>query len=650
MQQGTPVVSASAKTSREPVRGLFFEDVESHTNFTINSTVNGWSHIDVDGSITWGIQGCTFPGAYEPMVCIVFNPSATTPPLANADPHSGSKYFAFFDACLPIDGGTGPNNDWLISPLLSEPTKLSFWAKSYTETYGLERMQVGYSKTGTAQSDFTFFTTGYVEVPATAWTEYEYDIPEGTKYIVIRCVSSDSFFLMVDDIKIEQEGTPPPTCDPASNLAVKFNAACDEAELTWYAPSKGRGQVLWDNTAINSGTGGLISSYWTGNAKGVFTADDFDANSEWTIEKIYAEGFSNAPSELPTKMSVAIYSNNSGKPGTQIYREDNISVTDGAKPEMVLPTPFTLPGPGKYWISIAGTYDINITDPNSQLDSYRWNIYHGTVQKGLNFQLKDETGWFGIGSNWVDANTLVTTAYSMFFRIEGTQGDVPPPTEKFNVYRDDVKIASNLNALSYTDKTFDQYLKHTWKVTVVCEDDESAPVSITKDPCNTPPTCSKVTGATATIADCNTATITWNAVPEAVAYKVYRGVTLIEEVTGTTATEEADFAAGESYVWHIKTVCAYTESEPEATPAATCSVGIEEFGNTVAIFPNPANSTVTINAPGFAKVEVYNTVGQLVETRTINSVDVSTYNTGIYFFKVYDNNNNSVTKRVMVTK
>jgi hypothetical protein len=59
---------------------------------------------------------------------------------------------------------------------------------------------------------------------------------------------------------------------------------------------------------------------------------------------------------------------------------------------------------------------------------------------------------------------------------------------------------------------------------------------------------------------------------------------------------------------------------------------------------------ITIKANDFSRVEIYNTVGQLVETRTISKFDVSSYNTGIYFFKVYDNNNNSVTKRVMVTK
>jgi len=188
------------------ITDTFFEDVESHTNFTINSTVNGWSYIDGDGSSTYGFQDVTFPNSGSKMAYIVFNPSATTPPMSGdaINPHSGSKYFASFAAT------DAANNDWLISPQLTDPTHLSFWAKSYTDQYGKERMKVGYSTSGTSQSDFTILTSGsYVEVP-TVWTKYDYDLPTGTKYIAIVCVSDDAFIFMLDDISIEQGSGPPP--------------------------------------------------------------------------------------------------------------------------------------------------------------------------------------------------------------------------------------------------------------------------------------------------------------------------------------------------------------------------------------------------------------------------------------------------------
>ena len=181
-------------------------------------------------------------------------------------------------------------------------------------------------------------------------------------------------------------------------------------------------EVLWDNTNINIGTGGLISAYWSGNDNWVWTADDFDADTPWIIEKVISQGFSNAPSALPTKMDVAIFTNAAGSPGTEIYRNKAIPVTDGANPEIILPTPFQLPAPGKYWIAIAGAYDATVTD-NVQAGNYRWNIYHGTTPKGDVFQLYDKLGIFGSGaSTWLDGSSLVAGSYSMYFRIEGLIG------------------------------------------------------------------------------------------------------------------------------------------------------------------------------------------------------------------------------------
>ena len=77
---------------------------------------------------------------------------------------------------------------------------------------------------------------------------------------------------------------------------------------------------------------------------------------------------------------------------------------------------------------------------------------------------------------------------------------------------------------------------------------------------------------------------------------------------------------------------------------------VETDDDDVSIYPNPTSGTVTIVAANFARVEIYNTIGQLVETKTVEKFDVSTYSVGVYFFKVYDTNNNSVTKRVMVAK
>ena len=110
---------------------LIFQDgFESYTNFALSFAP--WTLIDVDQSNTVGIQNVTFPNSGSPMAYIIFVPSATTPPLTGANPHSGIKEAASFASINP------PNNDWLISPLLHYPVELKFWARSYTNQYGLK--------------------------------------------------------------------------------------------------------------------------------------------------------------------------------------------------------------------------------------------------------------------------------------------------------------------------------------------------------------------------------------------------------------------------------------------------------------------------------------------------------------------------------
>jgi len=214
------------------------------------------------------------------------------------------------------------------------------------------------------------------------------------------------------------------------------------------------------------------------------------------------------------------------------------------------------------------------------------------------------------------------------------------PEARYNVYMNSNLVAFAIEETYYVCDFVAQGIDVEWCVTQSCPGGgESATGCITKK-CG----CDKVTDATADVV-CDKATITWTAIEGAIGYKVNG-----ELVTTNEYVENGTFENGETYTWTIITVCDEYESEAVPVTGEADCVGINELANTVAIFPNPANGTITIKAANFAKVEVYNTVGQLVETKTVDSFDVSTYSVGVYFFKVYDANNNSVTKRVMVTK
>jgi len=231
-----------------------------------------------------------------------------------------------------------------------------------------------------------------------------------------------------------------------------------------------------------------------------------------------------------------------------------------------------------------------------------------------------------------------------------------PSGNLFNIFRDDILIKENHDQTSYTDSGFNPDEAHTWTVTIVCDGGgESAPENVTlSDGCTPPIPCNPATYLTVEITtDPCSALLTWNAAPDMpdAKYNVYRNGELIKsDVEGTQYVDD-DIEAYVEYMWIVKTICIDGEaSGPNWTGSCYVEQNINELVNTISIYPNPSNTSVTITADNFAKVEVYNTVGQLVETKTDNVVDVSSYNTGVYLFKVYDAGGNSVAKRVMVTK
>jgi hypothetical protein len=272
-------------------------------------------------------------------------------------------------------------------------------------------------------------------------------------------------------------------CDPVRNLTAEFIDGYSECavKLTWDEPE---GVILWDNTDIDVAAGGIISSYWSGNDNWIFVADDFDADAPWSIKKIHTQGYSDVPSIYPDKFAIAIYSDQAGKPGTEIYRNTDISVENGATPVIILPEPFELPSAGKYWIAIAGAYNASVNAPEEIAD-YRWNINYGTTPIGANFHLQDKSGLMVPQNSWIDASELIVNSYlSIYFMIEGEPNS--KGTEYlYRVYRDGCLLASDWTSTIYIDEHMDPYEPHTWSVTVICSYSgyESIPVSVSREPC-----------------------------------------------------------------------------------------------------------------------------------------------------------------------
>lgn len=187
---------------------IFFDDFESYDNFIIEN-VGDWTLTDVDGLPTYGFNGVTFENSGYTGAYIVFNSTATTPPL-EPDPDSdwsafsGEKAMTSFAA---VPSGSQGNDDWLISPAITlgaSGNQLEFWAKAATTAYPNETFNVLVSTTDTDLGSFTSIGDDLLP-PAASWIDFVFDLDayaNETVYIAINHVGFDQFGFLVDDFKV----------------------------------------------------------------------------------------------------------------------------------------------------------------------------------------------------------------------------------------------------------------------------------------------------------------------------------------------------------------------------------------------------------------------------------------------------------------
>jgi hypothetical protein len=89
----------------------------------------------------------------------------------------------------------------------------------------------------------------------------------------------------------------------------------------------------------------------------------------------------------------------------------------------------------------------------------------------------------------------------------------------------------------------------------------------------------------------------------------------------------------------------------------TLSVPDQFLSSKISITPNPANNYVNIRVPNVnnnAKITLHNTVGQVVYSKTYNNsnnindrIDISKFNSGIYFVEIINGSKSSIEKLVI---
>lgn len=176
------------------------EDFESYLAWSNGEKIGDWKTVDGDKLPTIGISGFLFPHCGDPMAYIIFDPvEMGLSSLPRFVAHSGTQYISSWGTYNESADDGGKSDDWLISPELDgRAQKIDFWAKAASLTYAPEAFEILYSTTGDNVEDFKLLSTH--EAEGDAWYNYEANLPEGTKYFAIRCVSENKLALFIDDI------------------------------------------------------------------------------------------------------------------------------------------------------------------------------------------------------------------------------------------------------------------------------------------------------------------------------------------------------------------------------------------------------------------------------------------------------------------
>ena len=117
-------------------------------------------------------------------------------------------------------------------------------------------------------------------------------------------------------------------------------------------------------------------------------------------------------------------------------------------------------------------------------------------------------------------------------------------------------------------------------------------------------------------------------------------MTVMGVLNGNTFTATVDdMEAGTMYSVKAFAMVGGNKVYGESIDFHTWFEGVSELENTLKVYPNPASEILTVEG-NITSVEVYNTVGQCLLTKPVNGdtkIDLAGFNNGIYFLRVYHN-------------
>lgn len=249
----TEEIPASVElTWSEPEMTVVAEPITESFEDGIGGTINSydeWIFVDLDEEPTYIIDDYDpLPGQGQKMAAFIVDATGHRAPY---EAHSGSKFIAM-QPCEEMD-----TDDWLISPeLTGDAQTVTFFARSYDQ-YGYFRENFSFeiSSASAEPADFTPAASGQPEygVPG-SWTEYSFELPEGTRYFAIHYNPGvyDGLMLMLDDFSFIPASAAAPLVLQGYNVYRngQLLAGCPVTESAYSDASVAPGDYEYQVTAL----------------------------------------------------------------------------------------------------------------------------------------------------------------------------------------------------------------------------------------------------------------------------------------------------------------------------------------------------------------------------------------------------------------
>lgn len=508
------------------------------------------------------------------------------------DSHTGYGHIMSETSPNKTSEYTYPIDNYLVSPKIkaTENSKISFYARSGNEAYYAEHFGLAISTSGnTSANDFSMIQE-WVITDRTKWKEYTVDLSD---------YADQEIYVAIRHFFTDQEWEDNWHGYDVETLNIDDVMLSDVLINTYFIPTLSYDDITYFNATACTGIINMPKiENVTATADSISTINlNWDAVNNATSYNIYRYGEKIA----------------------------NVQGTSYIDKELTANT----------------KYCYNITSVNGNSESvFSDEIYVTTLS---------------VEGNSIPEAPVVTAEATSDTTIVLTWNKIENAAV-YVVYQDTMTLTSELTDTTFIVSGLEGNTEYCFNVTAVNEigeSEKSADACATTEKSEEKPVISKPDAPVVTAEALSTSEIslTWNAVDGATSYNVYKNAFAIAKgLTGTKLIVK-DLEYNTEYCFTVTAVNEAGESKrSEKACATTLGENIEELSSSVCIYPNPVENILVIETNiSVEEISIYTITGMIINNlqnvgNNTERIDVSGLNSGIYFIKI-KNNDNEIIKR-----